>query len=162
MRTLLCLGLFFACLSAAPADTPFPNKGKNSWVFTTMWAIKRDHLWYRVKDNVPRRPIPTRADLGTKTLYLALDSQGVVDSFMGLVAMSKSRPADAQSKKWATQFRASLPKKKQFYLTYLQRVSKLFAFFRPEIQAQGKKMKLDVGALAKRLRYQQRQIEAIR
>lgn len=162
MRRILTCALLLAALSLCLADTPFPNKGKNAWVFKTMWAIKRDHLWYRIKDNVPRRPIPTRADLGTKTLYLALDSQGVVDSFTNLVAMSKARPADAQSKKWANQFRASLPKKKAFYLRYLQRVSRLFNFFRPEIQAQGKRMKLDVGALAKRLRYQQKQVEAIR
>jgi hypothetical protein len=125
-------------------------------------GIKKDHLWYRVKDNVPRRPIPTRSDLAVKTIFLALDSQNILESFAGLVQMSRARPSDAQSKKWASQFRASFPKKKALYRTHFKRVARLWAFFRPEIRAQGKKMKLDVGALGKRLQLEQKQLEAVR
>lgn len=152
----------FVLAGLCAADQPFPNTPKNRWVYGTLWAIKKDHLWYRVNDSVPHREVPTRMDLATKTFYLALDSKDLIDSFQNTAQMVSVPAGDPASKKWARNFVADFPKRKKLYATHLQRVEKLWHFFRPEVLTVAKRMKVDPVSLGKRLAAEKAELNGVK
>ncbi|MEA2553585.1 MAG: hypothetical protein QOJ65_1761 [Fimbriimonadaceae bacterium] len=161
MRSVvLCLS--FVLATAAYADAPFPDSPKNHWVYKSMRAIVKDKLWYRGADHVPLRKIRTRQDLGTKTLFLAMDSRNLIDSFAAVTRMVATPARDPQSKKWVANFRAGFPRRKALYRTHLKRILRLWSYFRPEIRKAAKNRKVDATAIGKRLISQQKQIEQLR
>jgi hypothetical protein len=161
MRRLGCLLLAFALSGLALADAPFPDTPKNHWVYTTMKQIRREKLWYRVNDNVPRRAVATRMDVATKALYLALDTQTLVDSLQRTVNVISVPAADSQSKKWAQDFAASFPKKKLLYQTHMKRVIKLWHYFKPEIMVLTTRLKVDPKVIGNRLVRDQKQLDKV-
>lgn len=160
MRLATLLLVAVLC-SAASADAPFPNNAKNRWAYASMQAIKKDKLWYRFNEQIPRHPVPTRVDMATKVIYLAVDSKTLIDAFERSARMSSVPASDAESRQWAKKFAASFPAKKVKYQTHLKRVIRLWNYFRPEIRAAGKEMHLDVAAVGKQLMAEPRQLDQV-
>jgi hypothetical protein len=161
MRRFVFLVLALFLCGLAMADTPFPDTPKNHWVYTTMKQIRKDKLWYRVNDNIPKRKVPTRMDVATKALYLALDSQTLVDSLQRNTQVISVPAGDPQSKKWARDFARSFPKKKVLYQTHMKQVTRLFNYFKPEIAILGKTLKVDPRAVGKRLATDRKELDKI-
>ncbi len=145
----------------AVADSPFPDTPKNHWVYVAMKQMRKEHLWYRVNDNVPRRAVATRLDVATKTLLLALDSKSLVDSLRNTAQMVSVPAADAQSRQWARQFTANFPQRKIRYRNHLKEVKKLMNYFKPEIAVVAKGMKVDPRIVSNNLAVEQKVLEKI-
>ena len=149
------------CCGFAMADAPFPDTPKNHWVYVAMKQMRKDHLWYRVNDNVPKRAVATRMDVATKTLLLALDSKNLVDSFQNTAQMVSVPPADAQSRQWAKKFAADFPQRKIRYRNHLKEVKKLMNYFKPEITVVAKTLKVDPKIVNNNLAVEQKMLEKI-
>src|SRR6476620_2304005 len=91
MAILIALALA-SVSTLASADSPFPDNKKNHWIYTAMIQIKKNHLWYRMNDNVPKRTPQTRQDFATKTLFHAVDSENTINSFRQ-TTMMVAKPA---------------------------------------------------------------------
>lgn len=158
LTLLLAFGLFAAF---ALADAPFPNNARNRWVYDSMAAIKKDRLWYRFFDQVPKRTPSTRADMAKRTLCLAIDSKTLIDAFRTSVKMSAQPASDEATKKWSQDFTKTFPSKKVKYQTHLRRVARLWKYFQPEIKALGKELKVDVSAIGKGLARERSELDSI-
>lgn len=143
MRAILSIGLVGTFVACFATDAPFPDTAKNHWVYASMASMKKEHLWYRMNDDVPIRKVATRNDLATKTVYLAIDSMDLVRSFENDAKIVTMKASDNASKKWAEKYSASFPAKKAMYQAHLRRVTKLWGYFQPEIKKLAKKMKVD-------------------
>jgi hypothetical protein len=161
MRLLATLLFVCACLGFAVADAPFPDTPKNHWVYVSMKQMRKDHLWYRVNDNVPKRAVATRMDVATKTLLLALDSKNLLDSLQSNAQMVSVPAEDAQSKQWAKNFAADFPKRKILYRNHLKQVKKLWNYFKPEIAIVAKTLKVDPRLVSNNLTVEQKELEKI-
>ena len=161
MRVIPILLLLATMSCLAAADAPFPDTPKNHWVYQTMRQIKKDRLWYRANDNVPKRDVPTRMDLATKTLFLAIDSKTLIDSLQKTSAMIGAHPTDAQSQKWEQQYAASFPKKKLLYQNHLRRVTRLWNFFKPEIRVVAKQLDLNISNIGSQLAGERKELDKI-
>ena len=159
-RILLALALALAAFAAA--DKPFPDDKANHWVYVSLAQIKKNKLWYRVADGVPKRKIATRNDFAVKTIYLALDSQGNIEGFRRTTAMLGKRPDNAASRKWAQQYRTTFPKKKVMYQNYLKSITRLWNYFNPEIKVVAKALKVDPKIVSQNLALQKMTVDAMR
>ena len=161
MRPRLCIVLLLASAFAL-SDSPFPDNKKNHWVYTSMIQIKKDRLWYRVNDKLPKRKPLTRIDMATKTFYLAFDSQTLINKFAQTTELV-SRPAkDKATKNWQARFVKSFPKKKILYQNYLRRVTKLWNYFLPDIKPIAKKLKVDPALISQNLRLEKVTLDGVR
>lgn len=160
MRLLTFLAFVFACC-AALADAPFPNNPKNRWVYDSMGAIKKEKLWYRFNEGIPQHPVPTREDMATKVLYLAVDSKTLIDALQNSVAMTSQPAEDRQTQQWAKKFAATFPAKKVKYQTHLRRVTRLWNYFKPEVNVVAARLHVNASALGKQLASEQRQLDHI-
>ena len=151
MRHLATALLLAFGISLASADTPFPDNKKTHWVYASMSAIHKDKLWYRENDRLAKHAVPTRYDLATKTMFLAMDAPSLIESFQKTTALASQYPDNVQTKKWAKQYSATFPVKKKLYATHLERVTKLWKFFKPEITTVAKVYKVDPNTIVKRL-----------
>ncbi len=161
MRALFTTILATLALASASADSPFPDNKKNRWVYTAMIQIKKNHLSYPLNDNVPKRTPQTRQDFATKTLFLAVDSENTINSFRQTTLMVAKPAYDAKTKKWATQFKSSFPKRKLIYQNYINRIIRLWSFFKPEIKIVAKKYKADVNLISKNLKAEKAAMDAL-
>jgi len=146
----------------AHADSPFPDTKRNHWVYTNMIQIKRNHLWYRMNDQIPKRNPQTRNDFATKTLFLAVDSENTINSFRENARLVSKPAYDAATKKWAQQFKASFPKRKLMYQNYLRSVTRLWNYFKPEIRVLAKKYKADVNLISSNLKSERQALDSLK
>ena len=164
LRALFTTTLFILTLALAFArsDSPFPESKKNHWVYAAMIQIKKNHLWYRMNDNVPKRNPQTRQDFATKTLFLAVDSENTVESFRLTTGMVSKPAYDARTKKWATDFKSTFPKRKLVYQNYINRIIRLWSFFKPEIKIVAKKYKADVNIISHNLKEEKTALDGLK
>jgi hypothetical protein len=163
-RSLLASAIVLALAPAQvfAAEKPFPDIKANNWAYASMAQIKKDKLWYRIADGVPKRKVATRRDIAVKTIYLALDSQGNIEGFRRTTAMLAKRPDNASSRKWAQQYRASFPKKKLMYQNYLKSIARLWNHFKPEIRVVAKALNVDPKVVSQNLALQKMTVDSMR
>ena len=161
MRAFAAFFLLLWTGAALATDVPFPDTPANHWVYTSMKQIRKDHLWYRANDNIPKRPVPTRMDVAKKAFLLAVDCPNLVESMKRTTALARGKPDNAQTKKWVQQYQKAFPKKKILYQTHVKQVTRLWKYFRPEIMSVAKTFKVDPSTVGKRLANAQVEIDRL-
>lgn len=162
MRKLLTVILLACLVSFCFADKPFPDNKANHWVYASMIQIKKNRLWYRLGVKAPAHKVLTRTDMATKTLYLAVDSQSLVEKFRQTTLMVGKKPDNASTRKWVARYKANFPKKKKLYQDYVQRVTKLWNYFRPEIKSVAKSLKVDPKVITQNLALEKITVDSMR
>ena len=127
-----------------------------------MIQIKKDRLWYRVHDNIPKGKKLTRTDMAKKTLLLAVDSQALIAKFQQTTALVSEPAYDAKTKAWVKRFINSFAQKKLIYQNYLGRVTKLWNYFLPDIKPIAKKLKVDTTVVSQNLKLEKITLDGLR
>jgi len=161
-RFVLLVLLGVITCHCAFADSPFPDNKKNHWVYVGMAQIKKNHLWYRIRDKLPLRTVSTRSDIATRTLLLALDSQNLIDRLQTTTRIISEPAKDAETKKWANGFIASFDRKKLIYQNYLRQITRLWKYFFPEIKQVAKGFKIDPLVVQQNLKLEKITLDGLR